>query len=790
MKNKVTKRRVLFRVLVSLTFFSCGNMAHPPEFRGANEKLAPKGDTVAGPISKKAKKGKRPSEVISDKEQTKLQKLYDFAQNLEQGHLRSSGLLIDFGTPARHKYTFGDWKSGWRGDFEQEGTSFSYMASRTAHMFFDVFPSEAGKGRITFRLLGHGSKDAGIYLNGKYQGEIEFSDSEFGHASIEISNGFVKGENHIQIRCRRRSKVQDGGKAALALDYVRIISDMGLSRPAASSYQAVRFPDSTGRPDGIVLQDGESLTFHLPVPNGAKLRGEARARTAGEKSQLKVIVSLNSQEQKIISDRQISDQTTHLNLPMDAFQGRVVGITLRALNGEVVIRDAGLFMPKGATKELSGSLRARNFILVLIDTLRADRLALYNKQTRVQTAYLDSLGQESMIFERALAPENWTKPSVASMLSGLYPGSHRTQNDRAKLPKTVVLASEHFKKLGFTTAGFVANGYVSNKFGFKRGWDTWTNYVREHKANRARFVVDDALAWLNAKKDDKPFFLYIHTIDPHVPYISPKKYWSRYDSGTYNGPIQPTKTAKLLEQIKTGRLKLSQRDKIRLEALYDGEITYHDDHLSRLHDAMKQKGLLDDTLIIVTSDHGEEFFEHGLVGHGHSLFEELLHVPLIIRLPQSEGRKPTRSNKEVSLVDVFPTACEMLGVECPKGIEGLSLVPLLKGEPWPHFPSVSFSTFLGSQRAVRMGRYKAVFKGLRMALYDLEKDPKETQNLKEALPFTRAGLRDVLGRQLGRFIVSDVNRAESKPKRHKEEKTTIDPETRRQLKALGYLGGE
>jgi arylsulfatase A-like enzyme len=395
-----------------------------------------------------------------------------------------------------------------------------------------------------------------------------------------------------------------------------------------------------------------------------------------------------------------------------------------------------------------------------------------------------------MVFDRALAPENWTKPSVASILSGVYPTTHKTQDDRSKLPSSVVIAPEHFQKLGFETAGFVANGYVSRKFGFKRGWDTWTNYVRESKRNRAEYVVDDAIAWLESRPKEKPFFLYVHTIDPHVPYIPPRKYWTLYDNGPYNGPVQPVQTAKLLEKVKSGKLTLSDRDTSRLEALYDGEITYHDDQIVRLHDALKRMGLLDDTLIIVTSDHGEEFFEHGKVGHGHSLYEELLHVPLLVRLPEAQEGKGVHSNAEVSLVDILPTACEILGVECPEGIEGNTLVPLLKGKELDRFPSVSFSNFLGVQRAVRMGPFKAIYKAHMPSVYNLATDPKETQNISRAQAVVLSGLRDALGKQMGRFINSEVNTEKKRTVRHKKEEANIDPEARRQLRALGYLGEE
>jgi arylsulfatase A-like enzyme len=490
----------------------------------------------------------------------------------------------------------------------------------------------------------------------------------------------------------------------------------------------------------------------------------------------------------LVTDREVEERSPKLDMDLGALGGRAAMITFAATKGEVVLRDASLFASAAHPKEAPGEVRAKNFVLVLIDTLRADKIDLYNKETRVRAPFVSGLGQAAMVFDRAFAPENWTKPSVASLLTGLYPETHRTKDDRDKLPATVTTIQEHLKSLGFVTAGFVANGYISGKFGFRRGWDSWTNYVREGKANRAEFVVRDAINWLEKRADDRPFFLYVHTIDPHVPYIPPRKYLKMYDAGAYDGPVNARDTAKLAEKIKTGQLNLNERDKMRFEALYDGEITYHDDQLVRLEQKLKALGRLDDTLVIVTSDHGEEFFDHGRVGHGHSLYEELLHVPLLIRLPGDHRKGEARCKNEVSLVDIFPTACDILAVECPAGMEGASLVPLLEGKGWPHFPSVAFSDFLESQRAARMGRYKLILRGFRTTLFDLATDPGETEDLSDERPFALAMLFDAMGSHLGRLARPlEGAGAREKGPRHKAAKATIDPETRRQLRALGYL---
>jgi arylsulfatase A-like enzyme len=479
-------------------------------------------------------------------------------------------------------------------------------------------------------------------------------------------------------------------------------------------------------------------------------------------------------------------------IPLTALTNDVHALRFACTAGEVLVEKLELRRAEAKGDRAPGRRNAQNIVLVVIDTLRADKLSMYNPQTRVQTPFLDAVVRKAMTFSQPLAAENWTKPSTASILSGLYPETHQTKTERNSVPASVTLMSAHFKQLGWTTAGFVANGYVSDKFGFKRGWDTWTNYVREGKVNRAQAVADDVNAWLSKRPAGKPFFLYVHTIDPHVPYIPPNKYRALYDDEPYNGKVEARDTARLLERIKGG-LKLSDRDKFRLEALYDGEISYHDDHLARIYAELERQNLLEDTAIIITSDHGEEFFEHGSVGHGHSVYQEMLQVPLIVVLPGATPQdSPARSNVDVSLTDIMPTVCDLTGTECPADLDGTSLLPLLDGALSRRFPDAAFSEFLDGQRVIRMGRWKLIVRGFRTTVFDLEKDPGETKDLSDLRPVSFEALKDRLGMHLGRFHRHDnattSGRSSAPPARHRATDVVIDPETRKQLEALGYMG--
>lgn len=722
--------------------------------------------------------------------------IFDFGKRLDLAHLHSSGLLIDFGTTARFKYTLGDWKTGWRGNYDVDGISVSFLESRAARVFFYMNASEATEGKLVLRARSiKGTSKGRLYLNGESIGTVSFG-TAFSHVSLDLKGKLRPSDNELLLRFDKAGKAQDGKFARLAVDYLRIIPQSVDERQAASSVSSVLTNGNDGKRDEILLRSGEALSYALPIPPGAlvdvKVRSTHLKRSAG------LEISLANKEHGVDKTvtREVGPHGQQIRFPLVGCENDVCILTLKATSGEMQFSTAVVRVPKRETKKAPGKRAATNVVLVLIDTLRADHLAAYTPDSRVQTRFLDKFATESMVFDRAWAQENWTKPSIASLLSGLYAAAHQAKTEKNKMPTSAVMIQEHLLKFGFETAGFVANGYVSGKFGFKRGWNTWTNYVREGKRNRAEFVADDAVKWLQKRNEAKPFYLYVHTIDPHVPYIPPAKYRALYDNEPYNGVVKSTETAKLLERIKTGSVRLNQRDKIRLEALYDGEITYHDEHLEKIYAELETQGLLENTVVIVTADHGEELFEHGSVGHGHTLYEELLHVPLFIRLPGAKANdSAVHFPQEVELVDVFSTICDLIGVEPPSQIQGSSLVEQLNGKE-PNFPNAGFSEFMDGQLAVRTSRYKMIYRGLRTSLFDLKEDPRETSDLSDENGPAFVLMRDLLGLHMGQFVSGGElsSNVENSPKRIPKSKVlqredvVIDKETREQLKALGYMG--
>ncbi len=289
------------------------------------------------------------------------------------------------------------------------------------------------------------------------------------------------------------------------------------------------------------------------------------------------------------------------------------------------------------------------------------------------------------------------------------------------------------------------------------------------------------LEWLDHRPSDRPFFLYVHTVDPHVPYLPPEEDVARYDPEPYDGVVDFGRDRMLLEKVKAGQIQLGARDRAHLEALYDAEITYHDRHFASVIEALERRGLADDTIVVFTADHGEEFYDHGSVGHGHSVWEELIHVPLIVRWPGlTDGAM--QIDETVGLVDVMPTLLEALGLDVPDEVSGRSIAPLLAGRS-EDAPRCAVTGFMDGWRTIVVGRYKLVQRtASRWQLYDLAADPAEQHDLAAERPIAVRYLRGLLGVALAE-AESGAPLAQ-----HEVARAQIDDTLRQQLEALGYAG--
>lgn len=379
----------------------------------------------------------------------------------------------------------------------------------------------------------------------------------------------------------------------------------------------------------------------------------------------------------------------------------------------------------------------RNAVLVLLDTLRADRLSGYG-YPRATSPALDHLASQGVLFETVVSSGSWTLPGMAGIFAGDFPNGRIYDGS---LQQSLV---EPIQAAGFRTAAFVEGGFVAAAFGFDRGFDEFENLSQrdflsgaDHEVVLTEQTFAAAQAWLR-EHADRPFFLVVHSYEPHTPYT--RRRWARgMDSGALGESFHVLDAAR----IQQGKLPFGPVERRYVGALYDGGIRASDNAVASLLRTLSELGIRDQTLVVVTSDHGEDIGgrEPEWPGiHGHNLYDELVLVPLIIHDPTR--RYPTeRVTQQVRTIDVMHTILDLLGLAEAPSVHGKSLVPLMEGTEgadrfaWSKTARMPFFDF-EERYALRTGAHKLILTrredgGFDTELYDLPSDPGERANQAE-----------------------------------------------------------
>ena len=459
--------------------------------------------------------------------------------------------------------------------------------------------------------------------------------------------------------------------------------------------------------------------------------------------------------------------------------------------------------PPSPTPAASGqpATPATNVVLIVIDTLRADRLSTYGYK-HPTSPHLDALARDGVVFERVTAQAPWTKPTVASIMTGLEPGQHRAVDFSDHLEPSLTTMAESIRKAGYQTMAVVANPLVSARFGFDQGFD---KFVSLPVSQTALQVNGRGLELLKKRDPKRPFFLYLQPIDPHLPYNPPGPFLERALSwhGLRKGdglladrfPNTGRRgfnilSAKLLGYYMRGSApELPKPTREAVEALYDGEVALSDEAVGQVVAQLKEAGLYDNSMIIITADHGEEVIDRGRIGHTHTLFQELLHVPLVIKFP-GNSRAGTRESGLYQQVDLLPTVLAVLGQPSAEPLDGVAYPELAPQRP-------AFFQVSAGRDAVEAGQavsdYLELGAGLvderwklfhhdssvclnrdPRGLYDLKADPGERHNLVLEHPVDALFLERELARRTGRPSRMGARRASTE-------------ETRDAMRALDYL---
>lgn len=450
---------------------------------------------------------------------------------------------------------------------------------------------------------------------------------------------------------------------------------------------------SNDKMPGIYIPQGGIVEYFVSLPEKSQLGFSVSSPQKHLRNSLFHLAIYSEKGQSI---RQIKNEwfqsQKEYRLDLEPFGGQTVKIVFaNSIHNHphfsVSLRSPAIYIsspvstasvPLPAAGEISN--RRPNVFIYLIDTLRAGHLSCYG-YSRQTSPHIDAFSTTGILFENCFAAASWTKPAVGSILTGLYPNKHRAEDKKDRLSSDVMMLAEVLKAKGYGTIHITPNVNTSKEVNFNQGVDFYTfsrggshidNFY--HSSEYLNSEFKEILAH-NPSLKDKPLFAFLHTVDPHDPY-TPKKPFLKFKRN----------------DLEKGREKLGIPDYIRLrknnqglsvddidyiKSLYDCEIFHNDYYFGRFIHILKENKLYENSIIILVSDHGEQFDEHHSLFHGSSIYNEEIHVPLIIRFPGAEQAN-SRIHTYISQVDIFPTILDYLGIEVPARVDGVSLFKSMK----------------------------------------------------------------------------------------------------------------
>jgi len=531
--------------------------------------------------------------------------------------------------------------------------------------------------------------------------------------------GLAAGENRFQL-------VAGGKGDGLAVEWIQLGAPV-----AAGVDDAPAFWDASAK--ALVLPEGGGVSYFVTVPDKGRLVGEVR----GAGCSVKVHAAAD--------DGAPVDGTlggTVGSVELGALAGRVARVDLIASGcKQALLAEAALAVP-GATPVVKRDKKPKYVVLWIMDSLRADRVRPYNPKARPETPNFEKLSTIGTAFLHNYVQGNESQASHASIWSSTWVGTHRFIPGGVKgLDAKYVTIGEMMKAAGFFTTGVSANGYIIKKWGFGEGWDAYRNHIHDGGGVRGEDVMKFALESIE-KKHDKPFFLYMGTIDTHVSWRGHEPWLGQYDPGPYSGKYVKEASGKDIEAMAASGKQPADRDKQRIQAIYDSDVSYQDDLLGKFYAQLQTWGIADDTMIIVTADHGDEQWEDGRVGHGASLRESLEHTPLLIVYPPLFPGGQVQEGTDT--IDIVPTIADALGLQQPETAMGRSLIPLAQGVG-RGYPSCSIASMYENAWAMRCGDWKARVAGTGTPLvFNLADDYYEKKDLVDSKPNERRLLTDAL----------------------------------------------
>lgn len=705
----------------------------------------------------------------------------------------------------------------------------------------------AGPRQLSFEAVpyppeGDPLQELGVHLNGKPVGQLAMRPHWDRYEMDVPAEALRLGTNELVLRFDHalqpaaRASGADDRRLAARFRWFRFGSPGSRQQAAPSERRVVAEPEAEGGVGRLVLPADSFLDLVVEVPAGARLVGRAGARRTSwwKLGRLRAEITL----QPLAAAREGGETAPRtgaaedlsggpdgsgegpattlydkefplgigeegFDVDLEAWAGRTVRVRLQAVGtvpGQVLFEgpvltapDAGARLRTAAALEppplneipQTGDLGRPDVVLIMLDAARADAFSAWGAPH--PTPHVDGLAEQGTRFALALAPSPWTGQTVPAILTGRYPEATGVSTLKHRLPDVLPTLAETLARAGYRTVLYSSHPIYSRNEELQRGFEVSEFVPRDERPNLPDLLPDAGLLFA----EDRPTFAFVHLSPPHYPYAPPPP-WAGRLSGWYRGDF--TFDAGSLDAFAHGEsTAIPTSDDVRyVHDLYLENVAYADALVGRVLDTLRRAGRYDNALVGVLSDHGEAFFEHGTFLHTWPLYQELLHVPLVLKWPAGRGPAPGVVEPPVSLIDLFPTLVDGLAPEgAPQRFQGISLLALARGATGAGATPVYAATSGRNTpevperplQALVEGRFKIIHDPLHrdLELYDLAEDPGETHDLSPERPVLAQLLlqRLLLQRQANEELLEAAGA--------EERIEDLDPETVERLRALGYI---
>lgn len=715
---------------------SCGNSNKGREREAAAEPQAP-----AEPTSSRSGEAQTaPGGVVRSAPRLAESPAMSLVDNRFLWHLSTpgspDGFMMPLGSEGLRKYTQ-EYSQPWGEAIAVGERSGRTLTARSALLRFPWHES----GAATLRLRAHGSVNGQritVAVNGKRLANADLG-ADWQILDLSIEKGILKaGENELQLFVGKRGGPGNSYGIFHSIDIIPGTAGADTTWPPLSPASRVTI---AGEAKGA-LTGFARMTMYLEIPESGWLTFHAGAPGGAAELAVKVRAAEAQEARELWRGKVEQGRWQRQDISLADLAGQLVALELSASSPSAAWGAPRIALEEAGTRPARA--RYDNAIMLVIDAMRADRIALYG-ETRVNTEHMTGDGRArgvTFLYNQAASPSS--PPSHGSIQTGMIPRVHGVTGDKGQLkPGTPMLSTQ------LEDAGIAAAYFGNNPFGMERlqkpgRWTAFHQPSKEGGGIDCVPLMDKMLGFAEQQaRAGKRFFISSLPYETHTPYRYHEGITDKYHPGPWGPPVGKNVDGDLLGALSAGKVILNESQWAQLKALYDGEAEYMDRCYKQLMDGLRERNLLTNTLIIITSDHGEGMFEHGRMGHAFGHYAELANIPLVL-IGDGLVEKGITIKTVTSHLDIVPTILELMGVSPSDRIQGMSLVPLIKRSgPWtPRVMPLEY----GRSYALRAAQWKYIADYQQVeSVFDLKNDPTEQQNLRDKHPMALRYLRDIAG---------------------------------------------